>query len=78
MSVVNYAIPFVAYLIVANPEVYKLVRGILGSWVASAEGTATTAGLFLHALVYVLLVGLLMRFIGSRSEGALMPAPVRR
>jgi hypothetical protein len=49
-----------------------VVRGVLGSWVASAEGTATTAGLFLHALVYILIVGFLMRFIGRRSEGLTM------
>jgi hypothetical protein len=72
MSSLNYIIPFVAYLIVANPALYKVVRGVLGSWVASAEGTATTAGLFLHALVYILIVGFLMRFIGSRSEGLTM------
>jgi hypothetical protein len=72
MSSLNYIIPFVAYLVVANPALYKVVRGVLGSWVASAEGTATTAGLFLHALVYILIVGFLMRFIGRRSEGLTM------
>ena len=61
MSQINfYVIPFLAYVLVANPAMYKAVRGILGSWVASAEGLATFPGLLLHALVYVLIVGFLM------------------
>ena len=58
-----YVIPFLAYVIVANPATYKAVRGILGGWVASAEGLATFPGLLLHALVFVLLVGFLMRVV---------------
>jgi uncharacterized membrane protein YhiD involved in acid resistance len=64
MSQLNfYVIPFLAYVIVANPATYKAVRGILGGWVASAEGLATFPGLLLHALVFVLLVGFLMRVV---------------
>ena len=62
MSQLNfYVIPFLAYVLVANPATYKAVRGIFGSWVANAEGLATFPGLLLHALVFVLLVGLAMR-----------------
>ena len=64
MSQLNfYVIPFLAYVIVANPATYKAVRGILGGWVSSAEGLATFPGLLLHALVFVLLVGFLMRVV---------------
>ena len=64
MSQLNfYVIPFLAYVLVANPATYKAVRGILGGWVSSAEGLATFPGLLLHALVYVLLVGFLMRVL---------------
>jgi hypothetical protein len=64
MSQLNfYVIPFLAYVLVANPATYKAVRGILGGWVASAEGLATFPGLLLHALVFVLLVGFLMRVV---------------
>ena len=64
MSQLNfYVIPFLAYVLVANPATYKAVRGILGSWVASAEGLATFPGLLLHALVFVLLVGFLMQVV---------------
>jgi uncharacterized membrane protein YhiD involved in acid resistance len=68
MSQLNfYVIPFLAYVLVANPAMYKAVRGILGNWVASAEGLATFPGLLLHALVYVLLVGFLMRVVPQIS-----------
>jgi hypothetical protein len=64
MSQLNfYVIPFLAYVLVAHPATYKAVRGILGNWVSSAEGLATFPGLLLHALVFVLLVGFLMRVV---------------
>ena len=58
-----YVIPFLAYVLVANPAMYKAVRAILGGWVASAEGLATFPGLLLHALVFVLIVGFLMNVL---------------
>jgi hypothetical protein len=62
------------YVIVANPATYKFVRGILGNWVASADGVATLAGLVLHAFVYVFLTGLvLMMFMPRGSSYA--PGP---
>lgn len=45
-----------AFLIAANPAVYRATRGVLGSWVATQEGTAKFGGLILHAIVLVLLV----------------------
>jgi hypothetical protein len=62
-------IPFVAYVAVAHPATYKATRGILGNWVASADGLATLKGVALHAVVFVLLVSLLMRFLVPRSSG---------
>jgi len=59
----NYLIPFAAYVVIANPEAYKAVRGILGSWVANAEGLPTNAGLVLHAIVFIFVVGFLMRLL---------------
>jgi hypothetical protein len=60
MSSLNYIIPFVVYIIIANPETYKIVRGIVGKWVASADGLATLPGLILHAAVYIAIVGWFM------------------
>lgn len=62
-------IPFLAYLVIANPEVYKATRGVFGTWVSSPEGAATFKGLLLHALVYVIIVGFLMRALYPRGSG---------
>jgi hypothetical protein len=67
-------IPFVAYIAVASPATYKLTRGVLGNWVASADGLATLKGVALHAVVFVLLATLLMPLAsgyaprGAKSE----------
>jgi hypothetical protein len=69
-------IPFVAYIAVASPATYKLTRGVLGNWVASADGLATLKGVALHAVVFVLLATLLMPLASgyaprpARSAGA--------
>jgi uncharacterized membrane protein YhiD involved in acid resistance len=63
----QYLIPFLAFVLIANPATYKAVRGIFGSWVANAEGLATFPGLLLHALVFVLIVGFLMRVLPQTS-----------
>ena len=62
-------IPFLAYIAVAHPATYKATRGVLGSWVASADGLATLKGVALHAVVFVLLATLLMRFVIPRVSG---------
>lgn len=62
-------IPFVAYIAVAHPATYKATRGVLGNWVASADGLATLKGVALHAVVFVLLATLLMRFLAPRVSG---------
>jgi hypothetical protein len=62
-------VPFLAYLVIANPEVYKVTRGVLGTWVATPEGAATFKGLLLHALVYVIVVGFLMSVLYPRGSG---------
>ena len=62
-------LPMATYVIVANPATYKFVRGILGNWVADANGVATMAGLVLHAFVYVLLTGLVLMLVMPKSSG---------
>ena len=46
------------FLILASPPVYKLVDQLLGSIVriANPAGCATTVGLFVHAIVFGLIV----------------------
>lgn len=65
----NYLVPFVLYAVVASPATYKLTRRVAGSWIASAEGLATVPGLLLHALVFVLVAGYLMRLLNPRASG---------
>jgi len=63
-------VPFIVFFIVANPETFKLVRSLAGSWVASPEGLPTTAGLLLHSLVYVLLAHFVWKLVwGSKKSG---------
>jgi len=70
-------VPFVVFFAVANPETFKLVRSIAGSWVASADGCPTTAGLLLHALVYVLLAHFVWVMVwGKKSGYEMKPADI--
>jgi len=65
----NYLVPFALYVAVASPATYKLTRGVAGSWIASADGLASFPGLLLHALVFVLIAGYLMRLLNPRTSG---------
>ena len=63
-------VPFAVFFVVANPATFKAVRSIAGSWVASADGVPTTAGLLLHALVFVIVAHFLWRLVwGSKKSG---------
>ena len=44
------------FFIVANPETFRLVRRILGSWIATPTGCPSTLGLLVHTLVFILVV----------------------
>ena len=66
----NYLIPFVAYVAIASPAAYKAVRGVLGCWVASDDGLPTTAGLLLHALVFVIVAHFLWRLIYGKKKSS--------
>ena len=64
------AVPFAVFFAVANPATFKLTRSILGSWVAAADGLPTTAGLLLHALVFVIVAHFLWRLVwGAKKSG---------
>jgi hypothetical protein len=66
----NYILPMALFMVFASPETFKAVRGVAGDWVASSYGVATLGGLFLHALIFVTVVGYLMR---RRVSGFTMP-----
>lgn len=44
------------FFIVANPETFRLVRRVLGSWVSTPTGCPSTAGLLVHMVVFILIV----------------------
>ena len=57
----------IVFFIIANPATFKIMRGVLGAWVASAEGLATPAGLILHSLVFVGLAILVPKYLMRSS-----------
>lgn len=64
------AVPFAVFFAVANPATFKLTRSVLGNWVAAADGLPTTAGLLLHALVFVIVAHFLWRLVwGGKKSG---------
>ena len=44
------------FFIVANPETFRLVRRVLGSWIATPTGCPSTLGLLVPTLVFILVV----------------------
>jgi hypothetical protein len=87
MNLGKKAIPFITFFVVANPCTFQLTRKILGNWVAAADGLPTTAGLLLHALVFVILAHFLWKLMKgpkrssyrlSSQTGVLAPRPGAR
>lgn len=70
MSLGKKAIPFITFFVVANPATFKLTRKVLGNWVAAADGLPTTAGLLLHALVFVLVAHFLWKIIKGPKKSS--------
>lgn len=44
------------FLIVANPETFRLVRRVLGPAIATPTGCPSTLGLLVHTVVFILIV----------------------
>ena len=44
------------FFIVANPETFRIVRAILGSWISTPTGCPSTLGLLVHTIVFILVV----------------------
>jgi hypothetical protein len=58
------------FFIVANPETFKIVRKLFGSWVSSDAGCPTARGLALHTVVYLLVTYALMNDGRELLEGS--------
>jgi hypothetical protein len=48
-------------IVVFSPALFKLVAGMLGRSIASADGLPSMTGLFVHGLVLALILWLLMK-----------------
>ncbi|MDB4588578.1 hypothetical protein N9095_01215 [bacterium] len=57
------------FFIVANPETFKMIRRVLGSWVATPTGCPSMPGLLLHAAVFMLVVWGMMNIRRESMEG---------
>lgn len=44
------------FFVLASPEAFRAVRGIAGKWVATPNGSPSSAGLLLHSVVFMLIV----------------------
>ena len=56
------------FFIVANPETFRLVRGVLGPAIATPTGCPSTLGLLVHTIVFILIVWGMMN-IKKKSVG---------
>lgn len=61
-------IALLSFMIVASPTAFRTTRGFFGEWISSPEGLATFKGLFLHAIVFLLLVCILSMFFKTSSD----------
>ena len=67
MGLANYIIPLIAFMIIASPATFMMVRGVAGNWVSNNMGRASNTGLLLHAIIFVLIVGFLMTQLRTSS-----------
>lgn len=65
----NWVLPLIAFFIFANPATFKLVASVAGNWVANSYGLPTQAGVLLHALVFIFVVGALMKRVSFYGAG---------
>ena len=48
------------FFVVANPETFRVMRKVFGSWVSSPTGCPSTGGLALHTVVFMLVTWAMM------------------
>lgn len=63
----------ILFFIVANPDTFRLMRTILGSWVSGPNGCPTTAGLILHTVVFMLITWGMMNIKKEKYEAEKPP-----
>ena len=49
------------FFLLSNPEMFKLTRKVFGAMIGTEDGCPRAGGLFLHTLVFMILIFLLMK-----------------
>jgi len=62
--------PVILFVILSQPAIYKSVRSILGSTIASSDGTPTLFGILVHALVFFLIINVFLPNVSFASPMA--------
>ena len=62
------------FFVVANPETFRVMRKVFGSWVSSPTGFPSTGGLVLHTIVFMLVTWGMMN---TKREGCTSSEPVK-
>jgi hypothetical protein len=62
------------FFLVANPQTYILTRRLLGAGLSSVNGNPTLLGLFIHSIVFLLIVWAMMNIRQEKYEA---PAPAK-
>lgn len=60
------------FMVLASPMAFQAVRAVFGGFIATQEGLPKVAGLFVHAVVFMVLSTLIWRYApfgASRFEG---------
>ena len=73
------------FFVVANPETFRVMRKVFGSWVSSPTGCPSTGGLALHTIVFMLVTWGMMNIKREEyapfepvTEEVVGPSPVHR
>lgn len=62
------------FFLVANPQMYMIMRNLVGSRVATVNGNPTMFGLVLHSIVFTLIVWMMMK-INKKERYEPSPGP---
>lgn len=56
------------FMLLASPFMFRLTSGLLGYWIANSDGLPTIAGLFLHAIVFIIVTHVKISGFSSRDD----------
>jgi hypothetical protein len=58
------------FMVLASSQAFQAVRSVAGGWIATAEGLPKFGGLFVHALVFMVLSTMIWRYapFGARRR----------